>query len=165
MYKLTIPALVVLIASTHAHAACNISARIAPDSRYELIGDGAEVKDKQTGLIWQRCSIGQSFNGNTCTGNAIAVDWKYALQTAKSTNKWRLPNIKELDSLVELACYEPSINENIFPNTKMSYYLSSSPSAVANVGSAWMVSFADGNNSYYKNTKTGGFVRLVRSEQ
>lgn len=37
--------------------------KTAPDSRYELLNDGKEVRDKKTGLIWQRCSLGQIWDG------------------------------------------------------------------------------------------------------
>nr|MBP8021904.1 hypothetical protein [Limnohabitans sp.] len=38
-----------------------------PDSRYEAVDDkGAQVKDLDTGLVWQRCVHGQQWDGKTC---------------------------------------------------------------------------------------------------
>ena len=38
---------------------------------------------------------------------------------------WRLPNIKELESLTDDARYNPAIDTNFFPNAYASYYWSS----------------------------------------
>ncbi|HNC03670.1 MAG TPA: DUF1566 domain-containing protein [Agitococcus sp.] len=155
-----------LLAITHSHAqTCNPNiTRSAPDSRYELLNNGTEVKDSQTGLIWQRCSLGQTWSGTSCTGTATTYNWTNALQTAANMgNGWRVPNIKELDSLVEQACYNASINETYFPNTASNWYWSSSPVAHYS-NAAWIVSFSNGYADYgskYANL----YVRLVRSSQ
>ena len=168
MHKLTFATLMALTTTlSHAQTCKPNIAREAPDSRYQLLNGDTEVKDTKTGLIWQRCSLGQTWSGSSCTGKAATYDWTNALQTAKNMgNEWRVPNIKELDSLVEEACYNAAINETFFPNTVSSYYWSSSP--VANDSSdAWVVDFYQGsdhyNSKYYKNH--GYYVRLVRSSQ
>lgn len=61
--------------------------RSAPDSRYTIINDGTEVKDKRTGLIWQRCSIGKTFDGNKCAGVSSVYDWGKILTLDKSLKK------------------------------------------------------------------------------
>lgn len=148
-----------------------------PDSRFELISGGAEVKDMVTGLIWQRCSIGQTWDGNTCTGTATTHTWQQALTVAKNLgNGYRLPNIKELKSIVERQCYEPSINLNIFPNipkkteqigsnkpfVSWGQYWTSSPYDNGKITS-WTITFSGGNvNSSLK--YIGYHVRAVRSE-
>ena len=166
MHKLIISTLLLALSTTN-YAACNSAiTRTAPDSRYELLNSNTEVKDTQTGLIWQRCSLGQTWSGTSCTGTAATYNWTNALQTAKNMgNGWRVPNIKELDSLIEQACYSPSINETYFPNTVNSYYWSSSPVAF-NSNYAWIIFFSFGNDSYYYYDKNANFyVRLVRSGQ
>jgi len=141
--------------------------REAPDSRYQLLNGDTEVKDIQTGLIWQRCSLGQTWSGSSCTGTAATYNWANALQTAKNMgDDWRVPNIKELDSLVEEACYNTAINETFFPATQANkLYWSSSP--VANhTGYAWIVNFHDGGDYNGDGGKLyDGYVRLVRSSQ
>lgn len=167
MYKLIIATLLLTVSTTD-HAACNSSiTRTAPDSRYELINGDAEVKDKYTDLIWQRCSLGQTWNGTSCTGNAATYKWASALQVATNMGSgWRVPNVKELDSIIEQACYSPSINEVFFPNTVSSYYWSSSTVASSSL-SAWFVYFSNGKNyaiiRAYKGSNN--YVRLVRSSQ
>jgi hypothetical protein len=93
-----------------------------PDSQYTLSQDGTEVTDTKTGLIWQRCALGMSWDGTTCGGTATSHTWEDALAQAASvaTNTsvaWRLPNKKELISLVETACVGQAINETLFPAT------------------------------------------------
>lgn len=118
-----------------------------PNSRYQILGDGSEVKDLKTGLIWQRCSLGQHWAGSGCDGAPARYTWPQALATAKTGgDRWRLPNVKELYSLVNIACYNPAINEPIFPDTANNGYWSSSPSTLtpnsaADPAYAWTVNF------------------------
>lgn len=171
MYKFIIASLLLAVSSTN-YAACNSAiTRTAPDSRYELLNSETEVKDKQTGLIWQRCSLGQTWSGTSCTGNASIYIWVDVLQAAKKMGGgWRVPNVKELDSIIDIACYKPSINEVFFPNLPEkidpignTVYWSSSP-AVDNSIDAWLVDFYFGYG-----IKSGkhlkGYVRLVRLGQ
>jgi hypothetical protein len=165
MNKLSYLTLLVSMVSVAQAQTCmpNI-ARNAPDNRYELVvgSGGSEVLDKKTGLIWQRCSLGQIWNGTTCTGTASTHTWTDALAKAKAVgNGYRLPNIRELKSLTEKACFEPAINRIFFPNTASDAYWSASPSADGNNG-AWVVYFYDGY-SYNDYKYNGGYVRAVRA--
>lgn len=165
--KTLIPLLLTLTATGSAVAqtcAANVK-RTAPDSRYELQNGGAEVWDKQTDLVWQRCSLGQSWNGSACTGMAVGHTWQQALEAAQAAGGgWLLPNKRELHSLVERGCYKPAINLTLFPNTPTDdWYWSSS--SFAGLGEyAWMVYFGNGDDhrdvKYYDHS-----VRLVRARQ
>jgi hypothetical protein len=85
-----------------------------PDSRYEAVDDkGAQVKDLDTGLVWQRCVHGQQWDGKTCAGDPIAQDWNLAVKTAKAAGL-RLPNQKELEGLAEKSCSELALNQTWF---------------------------------------------------
>jgi len=102
----------------------------APGSRFVDFGDGT-VGDKATGLQWKRCSEGQTWSGSTCTGIASSHTWQAALQLAEGASDagrsdWRLPNIKELASIVEQACVSPAIDLAAFPGTASAGYWSSS---------------------------------------
>ena len=140
-----------------------------PNSRYTVHNNGT-ITDTDTGLMWQQCSDGQT--GDDCSGDTASTHtWQQALQlAAKDTtagyNDWRLPNIKELASLVAYDRYRPSINEDFFPNTAIATYWSSSPyvSAAGYSNVAWLVNFNDGNvYNYYRGNYNR--VRLVRSGQ
>ncbi|MBK8639208.1 MAG: DUF1566 domain-containing protein [Chromatiaceae bacterium] len=141
----------------------------APGSRFTDNGDGT-VTDKATGLQWKRCSEGQTWSGGTCTGYYTIHIWQGALQLAEGASyagksDWRLPNIRELASIVEHACYDPAVDLAVFPNTPSSYFWSSSP-YVAYPELAWLVDFVGGGVSYnYKINSYFGRVRLVRGGQ
>jgi len=152
-----------LLAVTARAQTCNSHIPVvAADSRYEILAGEAEVRDIRTGLVWQRCSLGQSWNAGRCNGTASTVTWQGALQAARATGQvWRLPDIKELQSLVEEACQVPAINTVLFPGTVNDWYWSSSP-VVAYPAFAWLVHFGSGNS--YGDAKSGErLVRLVRS--
>jgi hypothetical protein len=148
-------------------AACTATVpATTPDSRFSNNDDGT-VTDIRTGLVWKRCSEGQAWDGTTCAGTASTYTWQTALQAGAASayagkSDWRLPNIKELDSIVERQCYSPAINSTIFPNTPASVFWSGSPYAGSYY--AWLVHFYYGYDSYdYRSDSF--YVRLVRGGQ
>ncbi len=132
--------------------------------RFTIINNGTEVKDNKTGLIWQRCSLGQTLSGNKCVGTAKEYNWKNALSKAQALgNGYRLPNIKELQSLIEGNFNNSAINSKMFPNTPInSVYLSASTTSYHSPG-VWFLWFDDGYSSYTEKNNNG-YVRPVRSE-
>jgi hypothetical protein len=146
-------------------------------SHFQDNNDGT-VSDVKTGLVWKKCSEGQTWNTNDkgCSESAISYAWQTALQRAENINKaiigqnlgktdWRVPNIKELASLVEQQCLNPPINISVFPTIASisTWYWSSSPHA-SDSNRAWTVYFYYGyGNSNNKNDT--GYIRLVRSGQ
>lgn len=152
-------------------AACVLT--IAPaqaQSRYSYSTDASEVTDSQTGLVWRRCTEGMAWSGGTCTGTATAYTHEAALARAKTQTGWRLPNVKELASIVDRSRMNPAIDPAVFPATSTGWYWSSSPYA-ADSGYAWAVGFDYGVvTSYNRNgiVNNGGTidyyiaVRLVR---
>ena len=165
---------------THAQQVCSSSIPLTrPDSRYETVVGaspaGSEVRDKVTGLIWQRCAIGMvwSTTNSTCvptppTTSAQKFKWTDALDVARTTptspaaggRPWRLPNHAELYSLPERACYGPALNTTYFINDPAGWFWSSSPHG-GSVSMAWIVNTFNGED--YVNSKDYTFfVRLVR---
>lgn len=128
-----------------------------PNAQFQV--DGEEVIDFRTNLIWKRCATGQTWTGSSCSGASDSYTWAQALSVGNGTN-WRLPNIKELLSLVEVSCGSPAINASIFPNTEDLYFWTSSP--YVNNNQAWLVSFSDGNDEG-GDKSIGRAVRLVRT--
>lgn len=139
----------------------------APASRFTDNGDGT-LSDNATGLQWKRCSEGQIWSGGVCTGSATYHSWQQALQLAEAAvyadnSDWRLPNIKELTSIVEAACYDPAINLTAFPGTPPRTYWTSTPGA-SSPSNAWNVNFDSGLDGHdYK--PNDSHVRLVRGGQ
>lgn len=80
--------------------------------------------DNNTGLMWMRCSLGQTWDGKTCVGQAQAYTWDESLKLVNELNKktyggyndWRLPHIEELHSLVY--CPMGFIKKNNIPTKK-----------------------------------------------
>lgn len=141
-----------------------------PDSDFVDTGNGT-VLHIPTGLTWKRCAEGQSWNGLTCGGSAVGYTWQEAIERADAVNAgaqgwnagqtdWRVPNQKELSSIVERGCSSPSINLSQFPATPTLNFWSSSPVA-GTATRAWNVNFSYG---YHERTdRTSALaVRLVR---
>lgn len=172
MSKKIVITCVLLALSTAAQAqTCNpAKTPNTPDSRYTVQAGGAEVLDTQSGLIWQRCSLGQSWSGSTCTGEAKSYSWSIAMQTVRDLgNGWRLPNLKELLSLTTVGCTDLSINETLFPATVAgfsSFYWTSSPAGDSgdNGNYAWVVGFSYGSPQEGPKS-ANAYVRAVSSSK
>lgn len=157
--------LCLVIAQTSLSQTCNTSIpESTPDSRFII--NEEEVTDTVTGLIWQRCPLGQA--GIDCSdGDYYFFTWQEALKAAANRatadKAWRLPNINELRSIVEERCSKPAINLSVFPFAYYATFWSGSPSAYSQDG-AWDVNFAYGFSTY--GTKDNErYVRLVRNGQ
>jgi uncharacterized repeat protein (TIGR01451 family) len=160
--------LVALAVGSPAQAACtagNPNASLietTPTSAFTDHGNGT-VTHTLTGLMWKQCSQGQSGAG-CASGSAQAMTWSTALQAAVADTTagytdWRLPNQKELESIVESCGYSPTINQTVFPATPASVYWPASSYRIPSF--AWAVYFTDGD--FYINPKSGyGHARLVR---
>lgn len=129
------------------------------------------VTHNKTGMIWMRCSLGQKWNGKTCTGDGKKYTWNKAMEIAKEFNyagynDWRLPTKDEMLSIVEEHCIGPAINYIIFPQTKSFLYWTATPNANNTYTQAWNINFYDGyNNNKYYGKHYYNYVRLVRSSK
>ena len=153
-----------------------------PTSDFTLHTDGT-VTHLPSGLQWMRCSLGQTWNGTSCAGNAQSVPlWRDALQLVRAVNSgvsnadgdgmpgfagfsdWRLPNIKELTSIHEACRRLPAVNTVVFPNAPASglHWSSSTPHTQPSV--AWYFDFGAGTVSFAEKSGTAQrFVKLVRA--
>lgn len=133
--------------------------------KYKILEDGHEVLDTQTGLIWRRCVEGMQWNGKNCEGHAFGGMLVESLERAKmqatlTDKNWRLPNIKELASLVDFSQQNLAIDTEVFPNTPNDQFWSSSPYAM-DAFYGWVTHFYYGS-SYYTYLEDTGMIRLVR---
>jgi len=148
-------------ASIGAHAVCPSTPTA---SRFNFNAAGDEVTDSKTGLVWARCSVGQTWSGSACTGSASAHTHEQALQLARAAGGWRLPNVKELSSLADKGCQNPAIDSTAFPSTPSNKYWSSSP-YVDDAYRAWGVGFDFGQVGEWGDRYGIYSVRLVRTSQ
>lgn len=137
------------------------------DDEFEDLGDGT-VLHSATGLIWQRCALGQTWSDDTCSGTAVKYNWQGALVAAQSEDAaslegWRLPNIKELATITERLCVRPAINETLFPNTPPDDFWTSTPS-LDDPLRAWVVAFFNASHSI-KEKDRFVYVRLVKTQR
>jgi hypothetical protein len=95
-----------------------------------LVAKDAEVADTVNHLSWRRCVEGMTWQGPNCVGTPTLLFWSdalaYANAVAASTGVgWRLPNIKELQSIVVLSTKSPTIDHSLFPQTPATFTWSS----------------------------------------
>ncbi len=120
--------------------------------RFIANGDGT-VTDQYTGLVWQQAPA------NT------AMSWEAALQYAEGLSladhmDWRLPNIKELQSINDETRSGPSLDTTIFPGAQ-AVPTWSSTTEMNGKDRAWCVDFKLGIVSYQAKTSKL-YVRCVR---
>lgn len=135
-----------------------------PDS--DFIDNGnATVTHKITGLTWKRCAEGQVWDGKTCTGEPAFYTYAQTLKLISNfagNSDWRMPNVAELNSLLERERINPAINTTFFPNTLGAAFWTSSPIVQAADGFVWGVTFGDGGHIFWGTPSEGYQVRLVR---
>jgi hypothetical protein len=131
--------------------------------RFSYTNNGSEVVDNFSGLVWQRCVVGMHWNGLKCTGSPSSINHQEALLYAQTQNGWRLPNIKELNSILEVKIITPAYDTDVFSslNSAMIQFWSSTP-YVASTDNAWFIDFQSGKISYQPRTVAYLYVRLVR---
>ena len=91
------------------------------------------VIDLEHKIEWLRCSVGQRWDGNKCSGEIVNLSLDLVPEAINIANEqlggnWRLPSKAELTSIVCKSCPSPKINEKIFPNTDNAPYWTSNRS-------------------------------------
>jgi len=115
------------------------------------------VTDNDTKLMWQK-------------GEGGSMTWESAITYCENLSlagysDWRLPNIKELESITDDSKYNPAIDTTYFPNAYSFGYWSSTTFTCCN-SSALGVRFSDGSVANYGPEKSNNdYVRCVRGGQ
>ncbi len=133
---------------------CALQAATAWAAPFTDNGNGT-VTDSRTGIIWQQ-------------GEPGYMTWDSALSYCEGLSlggntDWRLPNIKELESITDDTRYNPAIDTTFFPGAYASGYWSSTTIA-GNPSFAWGVYFYSGH-VYYRAKGPSYYVRCVRGGQ
>jgi hypothetical protein len=123
----------------------------APAGRYTITNE--TVYDTKTKLTWQLKVPSTMYAWDAaktyCSGLSL-----------EGTGGWRLPTVKELQTIVDESRTDPSIDPTAFPATPTYYFWSSSPLAGSS-NSAWYIWFYRGEASYFV-VDNGIYVRCVR---
>jgi hypothetical protein len=139
----------------HVRAVRNSTIATTLANHFTDNGDGT-ITDNLTQLIWQKVP------------NTIALTWEQAIVYAEGlalagSTDWRLPNIKELESLNDESRTNPSVNTSYFSTIGVRNYWSSTTLLPNpnNLTSAWYWSTQFGITTYDMKTNTN-YVICVR---
>ncbi len=118
-------------------------------------GDGT-VTDLSTGLTWQQQPAGW-------------MNWEDSLVYSESLSfaghtDWRLPNVTELQSILDYTKYAPAIDPTAFPEMTSGYFWTSTSSA-RRTGTGWLVRVSDGNIYDGQSKSNNQQVLVVRGGQ
>ncbi|MCK5015296.1 MAG: DUF1566 domain-containing protein, partial [Candidatus Omnitrophica bacterium] len=116
-----------------------------PEPRFEINGDGT-VTDYLTGLIWLKnanCAGYMNWNNALTYCNNLASG-SCGLTDGSAAGDWRLPNRKELLSLIDYSRHQPALPQgHLFDNVQSAYYWSATTDAGSTNG-AWYVRMSYG---------------------
>lgn len=174
--------------STGSESTLNLRVRLVrgevlPNGEFQDNGDGT-VSDLNTGLTWDKCAWGQSYDTSTnrCAApiSRMEVEFRDALWLAWHANAvrhrghddWRLPNRTELESMMNLARSFPAMDEAESPDdafgnapTAASFWSSTVRTTSASSTTVWIGQFDFGsafNSSAAEQQGIWHSVRLVR---
>jgi len=151
-----------------------VSAAARDPLRY--LPDGVEaIADEATGLMWMSCPLGYTHDNSgtafdtaddRCTVSGdTGFDWQSALAAASGSyagySDWRLPNVKELNSIRLSRGESRSIAQDEFPDTPPGRFWSSTPFNALGNDESWSVGFQISDVSPEERDETLN-VRLVR---
>ena len=131
-----------------------------PGARFKNNGNGT-ITDNLTGLIW----LGNAgYFGPTTWAGALAevdllADGTAGLKDGSKAGDWRVPNLVELESLVDVSASNPALTSGSpFSNVANDWYWSSTFYWGGSSGSssAWIINFGDG--SYINDSKTNAMT-------
>jgi len=121
-----------------------------PEPRF-IDNENGTVTDRLTGLVWlkdanpcgkKKWAQAITFCNNLSSGRA-------GLRDASSPGDWRLPNIRELYSLVDFSQFNPALpSDNHFTKQQSSLYWSSTVD-IGSAAGAWLVNFYRGYVGVY----------------
>ena len=139
-----------------------------PNPRFTENNNGT-VTDNLTGLIWLKnanCTdtVGEISKSSGTLTWADALTWCNNLASGtcnlsdnSTSGQWRLPNVKELQSLIDYAYFNPALSNaagtghwvgDPFINVQSSIYYWSSSSVAEATGNAWLVHMWHGMVAY-----------------
>ena len=130
-------------------------------------GDGT-VADNCTGLMWQKDTADVNGDGIVIDDRTDTLQWCAALRYCDNLSfaghdDWRLPNVRELQSIVDYGRFSPAIDP-VFGALDSVYWSSTTHTADRDL--AWLVHFFHFHDSMVRNFDAKGnlsYVRAVRN--
>ena len=149
--------LVVAVAVAASVAAgMSLSRADAPPGRYTMTSSA--VYDTATGLTWERVPAATMYSftqAQTYCADLYTPDF----------SDWRLPSIKELETLVDESRSSPTMDLTAFPGAPSTYVWSGTPIEARLGGQHWVLYFKTGVTAFEKSgqvTVSSAYVRCVR---
>ncbi len=162
----------------------------APNLRFEFNAQGGVATDLATGLKWMRCPLGQDYDktSSSCKAKSNFLDayayknFEDALKEVKTLNanggyegitSWRLPNAKEIFSLIESSCIKPALNARVFPidyiddehmTKEIFFFWTSTPIFMEDTGMILVFASQSGSVTSYAADEGTGFGALLVSD-
>lgn len=126
---------------------------------YNPVGLSSVTVDNRTGLMWVTNPATDAAMGGT-------YSWEGAIAACEGLSyagygDWRLPNVRELLSIVDYSAKLPAVNTVAFPGTLNAYYWSSTTTMI-DTSQAWPVHFEYGKLSAERYKFGSYYVRCVR---
>ncbi len=140
----------------HTRAVRDITTPTLISNRFIDNGDST-ITDQLTDLVWQKFT------------SSDTLSWENALTRAEGASTagyqdWRLPNIKELASIVNYKANNPAAFTNIFSSLKAANFWSST-TQFNHVSNAWYVDFKNfGLTSYMDKANRQAYIICVRNK-
>jgi len=142
-----------------------------PIPRFTDNGNGT-VTDNLTKLIWLKnanCFSGQAWTVALDVTNLLAND-ACGLTDGSRTSEWRLPNLNELKSLVDISQYNPAISTghpftSVQSSHNTDFYWSSSSGGGLDFDMCRVVNMYGGSSGGYHYKTDVGYVWPVRGGQ
>jgi hypothetical protein len=123
------------------------------------------VADSKTNLVWQGCPAGLS-DASCTVGTVTEMNWAAALVYCESLiwnglSDWRLANLGEHASLIDVTRFAPAIDATAFPAGPYAFFWASTSYADSAYPYAWRMNLA--RPDYELTTKTNtAYTRCVR---
>jgi hypothetical protein len=138
----------------------------SPTHRFINNGNGT-VTDRLTGLIWLKNAnaFGQRTWTQAITDANNLANGQHGLTDGSKEGDWRLPNVRELQSLIDYSKSGPALpGDQLFTDVQSSSYWSSTAyaSEFAPAAYAWFVYFGDGHSGHYDKEIGSFYVWCVR---
>ncbi|MDP2024647.1 DUF1566 domain-containing protein [Sulfuriferula sp.] len=121
------------------------------------------VADPLTDLTWMRCAVGQTWDGASCMGAPNVLTWHAAMalhQNFAGHADWRLPDLAELQSIVESSSGTSALDPSVFNKLPRVFFWTSSLRLDGAIG----ITFGNGLQGFCSKDADGA-VLLMRDEK
>lgn len=88
------------------------------------------VTDNRTNLTWKLCLQGYTYQAGKCVDASATTNYAFraALAHTQDLNingfaghsDWRIPNVKEVTSIIDFFCEKPALNDKVFSTEQFS---------------------------------------------